>query len=96
MQNLKAEILVGKQQAWVWRRGLSILYIGTHHFILFPSLRNLFVEMHAYISSWPRQPQAQATKIPHEHSIPSEEMHPDQNGIWVCSILALEEKRYNK
>lgn len=64
------------------RRGQSsLIFFGTHHFISLTSLVNLFVKIHAQISSWPCQPQAQAAAVPREYSIPSEEMHPDQNGI---------------
>lgn len=59
-------------------------------------LGNLFVKVHALnfllVSSAP----AQAVAVPHGDSVPSEEMHPDQNGIGVCPILALEKKCHNK
>ena len=45
-----------------------------------PSLGNL-VKIHARPSSQPYQSHARAAAVPHEHSVPSEEMHPDQNGI---------------
>lgn len=81
LQSLQVELLLRPGRAGRPRGGhRTLTFLGSQWSLSFPSQRDLSVETHAQTPSWLPLP-SPGHRGSHEHSVPSEEMHPDQNGI---------------